>query len=115
MPAAFIRLLFKEEPAAAELAWMAAEVAQVPPGIAASILFDQSVVDYRELLPRVTVPALLCIGRVEGLVTVAAGEYMRDRMPDAELVIFEDSNHCPFLEETDRFNQVVGDWIAALP
>lgn len=115
LPAAFIRMLFKERPAAAELAWMAGEVAQVPPGVAAPILFDQSVVDYRELLPSVTVPALLCIGRVEGLVTIAAGEYMRDRMPDATLVIFEDSNHCPFLEEADRFNQVVGEWIAALP
>jgi proline iminopeptidase len=40
---------------------------------------------------------------------------MRDRIPGAELVIFEESNHVPFLEETERFDQVVGDWIARLP
>ncbi|MFN8188767.1 MAG: alpha/beta hydrolase [Gaiellales bacterium] len=115
LPAAFIRLLFKDEPAPDELAWMAAEVAQIPPGIAAPILFEQTVVDYRELLPQLTIPTLLCIGRVEGIVTVAAGEYMRDRIPGAELVIFEESNHVPFLEETERFDRVVGDWIARLP
>ena len=35
--------------------------------------------------------------------------------PDAKLVVFEESNHCPFLEEPDRFNQVVDDWIQSLP
>lgn len=115
LPGSFIKLLVKEEPPPEELVWMAEEVARIPPGIAAPILFDQTVVDYCRLLPQVTVPTLLCIGRVEGLVTVATREYMRDLIPNAELVIFEHSNHVPFLEETERFNEVVAGWIARLP
>jgi pimeloyl-ACP methyl ester carboxylesterase len=30
------------------------------------------------------------------------------------MVIFEESGHCPMWEEPQKFNQVVGDWIAAL-
>jgi pimeloyl-ACP methyl ester carboxylesterase len=36
-------------------------------------------------------------------------------MPDARLVVFGESGHCPFLEEPDRFNEVVDDWIRSLP
>ena len=28
--------------------------------------------------------------------------------------MFEHSGHCPMWEEPDRFNQVVGDWVATL-
>ena len=31
-----------------------------------------------------------------------------------ELVVFEQSGHCPMWEEPERFNQVVGDWISEL-
>jgi pimeloyl-ACP methyl ester carboxylesterase len=93
---------------------MTEELLRPPPGIAAPILFDQTVVDYRETLPKVTIPTLLCYGRGDA-VPVAAGEYMRDRIPNAELVVFEESNHLPFFEEADRFNEIVDAWIEALP
>jgi pimeloyl-ACP methyl ester carboxylesterase len=110
-----VPLVFKDPPPPDVAAWVVAEVTRLPPGIAAAILFEQTVVDYRETLPKVTVPALLCFGRSEQLVPVAAAEWMVERMPSAELVVFEDSDHCPFLEEAGRFTEVVGDWIAALP
>jgi pimeloyl-ACP methyl ester carboxylesterase len=109
-----VPLMFKEPPSAEDQAWMVEELLRLPPGIAGSILFDQTLVDYRETLSKVSIPTLLCYGRGD-TVPVAAGEYMRDRMPNAQLVVFEESNHCPFLEEPDRFNQVVDDWIQSLP
>jgi non-heme chloroperoxidase len=109
-----IPVMFQEPPSAEDQAWMAEELLRLPPGIAGSILFDQTFVDYRETLPKVSIPTLLCYGRGD-VVPVAAGEYMRDRMPNAQLVVFEKSNHCPFLEEPDRFNEVVDDWIRSLP
>jgi pimeloyl-ACP methyl ester carboxylesterase len=110
----FVPMLFAEPPAPEDAAWMVDEMVRLPPGVASSILFDQSVVDYRQTLPKVTIPALLCIGAVETVVPVAAGEYMVEHMPNAKLVVFEHSNHCPFLEETDRFNEVVDEWIMSL-
>ncbi len=67
------------------------------------------------MLPQVTVPALVCTGRDEKLVPIAAEEYVAEQMPNARLVVFEESGHCPFIEEPDRFNQVLADWIGSLP
>ena len=33
---------------------------------------------------------------------------------ELELVIFEESGHCPFIEESDRFNATVGAFLAGL-
>lgn len=43
---------------------------------------------------------------------MAAGEWLAARQP-AELHVFEHSGHCPMWEEPERWNRVVGDWIAA--
>ena len=43
------------------------------------------------------------------------GPHAEQAQPAAELVVFAESGHCPMWEEPERFNQVVGDWIEALP
>lgn len=111
----FVPLLFAEPPPPELEERLVAEVLQVPPAQAAVILVDQTLVDYRDMLGEITVPALLCLGRGEKLVPVAAGEWMRERLPDATLEIFERSDHCPFLEEAERFNRVLDEWIRSLP
>ena len=58
------------------------EVMQIQPAPAAAILVDQTLRTTGRSLAAVTVPALLCIGRVEAVVTIAAAELMRDRMPN---------------------------------
>ena len=62
----------------------------------------------------VTVPTLVAIGGDEKLITREAGAYLVDRLPDARLVVFEDSSHCPFLEEAERFNAVVCEFAGSL-
>ena len=47
------------------------------------------------------------------MIRVASGEWLAERIP-GELVIFEQSGHCPMWEEPDRFNQVVCDWISTI-
>jgi transposase len=42
------------------------------------------------------------------------GAYLAEAMPDARLVIFEDSGHAPFWDEPDRFNDEVESFIARL-
>jgi pimeloyl-ACP methyl ester carboxylesterase len=48
-------------------------------------------------------------------VPIAAAEEVASRTRDARLVVFGESGHCPFLEESDRFNEVVDGWIRSLP
>ena len=111
---AFIPLMFKEPVSESDTAWMVAEIMRPPASVAGAILFDQTVRDYRPVLPNVTVPALVCTGRDEKLVPVVAEEEVVRLMGGARLVVFEESGHCPFLEEPDRFNQVVDEWIQSL-
>ncbi|WP_242143142.1 MULTISPECIES: alpha/beta fold hydrolase [unclassified Bacillus cereus group] len=110
----FLPLMFKETLSTEELSWMLEEVTKIPASIASAILFDQSVVDYRKELQTITKPTLLCFGREEKLIPVAAGEHLQKHIPNSKLVIFENSCHCPFLEEADYFNSVLDSFVQSL-
>lgn len=71
--------------------------------------------DYREVLPTVNVPTLICLGEDEKLLGTGGVEDAAAQMPEASLERFTNSGHCPFLEEPDRFNRVLSDFIDRLP
>lgn len=106
--------MFHHEQRADEITWMVSECAQLPTGATAAILFDQSVQDYRDVLPTIKVPTLICWGQHDALLPVSGASHLHEHIPDSRLVIFQDSGHCPFIEESERFNQTVGEFIAAL-
>lgn len=87
------------------------EISRVPPAVKSAILFDQSVRDYREVLPTIDVPTLVCIGEDETLLDTAGVEYVAEQTPGAEVERFPQSSHCPFLEETERFNSVLSNFV----
>jgi pimeloyl-ACP methyl ester carboxylesterase len=87
------------------------EIARVPPATKSAILFDQSVRDYRDVLPTIDVPTLVCIGEDDTLLDPAGVEYVADRTPEAEVERFSRSSHCPFLEETEQFNRVLSRFV----
>jgi non-heme chloroperoxidase len=91
----------------ADLGWMVDEMCSVPPAIASTVLLEQTLVDYRDKLAAVRVPTLVCFGRDETLLPVAAGEDLISRLPNASLTVFEKSSHCPFLEEPELFNETL--------
>ncbi len=107
-------MIFKEPPSEDDEAWMVEEMMRMPATIASAIIYDQTMQDYRDALPLVTVPSLICVGS-GGYVTPEAADLMATSMPDARLVVFEKSRHTPFLEEPELFNQTLADWIGSLP
>ncbi|MFD0771905.1 alpha/beta fold hydrolase [Bacillus sp. CGMCC 1.60114] len=110
----FIPLMFKNPLSEEDFEWMLKEVTTIPESIASAVLFDQSVVDYRDYLGQITTPTLLCFGREEKLIPVAAGEHLHKHIKNSQLIVFEESCHCPFLEETDHFNKVVETFVQSL-
>lgn len=62
--------------------------------------------DVRPRLGGIRAPALVVGGRYDEC-TPAIQEDLHRRLPGSEWVVFEDSSHMPFLEETDRFLAVV--------
>jgi non-heme chloroperoxidase len=94
--------------------WMAAEILQVPPVIASTILLDQTLRDYRELLPQIDVPSLVLFGEDDKLTSPRAGAYIAEHIPGSRLQTFPASSHCPFWEESQAFNEAVAAFSAEL-
>ncbi|MGG1017047.1 alpha/beta hydrolase [Bacillus subtilis] len=103
----FIQNMFAEPPAETETEWMLAEILKQPAAISSTILFNQTAADYRDTLQNINVPALLCFGEDKKFFSTAAGEHLRSNIPNATLVTFPKSSHCPFLEEPDAFNSTL--------
>ena len=58
------------------------------------------------------VPLLLTHGRHDFTVPWVLWEGLPERFPNATFELFERSGHQPFVEEPERFVQVVTDWLA---
>ena len=58
-------------------------------------------------LGTIAVPALIGVGRHDTQCPIAASELMAERIPDATLVVFEDSNHFPYEEEPEAFRRAI--------
>ena len=56
-------------------------------------------------------PTLITVGRYDEL-TPACAKTIRNGLPDAEMVVFEESSHTAHLEETEEYLRTVGDFLA---
>ena len=74
---------------------------------------DMAELDYRDILPSVDVPVLLCYGGASWLYPGKVGEYLQEQLPNARLVKFEKSGHCPPLEEPVKFVATLRSFLAA--
>lgn len=102
------------EPDPETVAWMTHEILKVPPAVAATIMVDEALQDYRAFLPRIALPTLVLFGEDDKLTDPRAGGFIADRVPGAELVTFARSSHCPFVEEAALFNATLDRFLAGL-
>lgn len=109
--AVLIDQMFASEPTADVRQLVFDEIARVPPAIKSAIFFDQSVRDYRDVLGDVDIPTLVCVGEDDTLLDPAGVEYVAEQTPNATVERFTDSGHCPFLEEPDKFNRVITEFV----
>jgi proline iminopeptidase len=69
--------------------------------------------DVRPQLTELTVPTLLLRG-AHDLCTAAIAKTLKDGIPHAREVVFENSSHTPVLEETERYFHVVREFLYAV-
>lgn len=67
--------------------------------------------DLRPRLGDIRVPALILVGRHDFITTVAKAEEIARHLPDARLVVLEESGHFGHVEEPERFREVVRAFI----
>jgi 3-oxoadipate enol-lactonase len=85
-----------------------------PEGAAAAVVGRGERPDYCDLLTRVTVPALVVVGRDDTFTPVGDAEEMHGLLPDSTLVVIERSAHMPNLEQVAEFNAALGEFLAGL-
>jgi 3-oxoadipate enol-lactonase len=67
--------------------------------------------DTLERLHEIDCPVLITAGGRDPICSLTATHWMRERLPQAETVVFEDSSHFFLVEEPQRFMSTVGDWL----
>ncbi|WP_225826527.1 alpha/beta fold hydrolase [Streptomyces naphthomycinicus] len=111
----FVRGMFSGDPEPELLSFVAEQNRLTPAYAAVPLLFDHCAQDWRDVLPRIDVPALV-VGCDGSHVHPSSQEYVAHRIPGARLHVFpvtEANSHFPFLENPPAFNAVVGAFLAA--
>ncbi len=67
--------------------------------------------DLKPQLPGVRCPTLVTVGRTDWVTPVSSAETIAELIPNSRLVIFERSGHSPQMEEADRFQAVMREFV----
>lgn len=110
----FLPAMFHTAPDEATQARLLDDICRAGANTGTLILADQTVQDYRADIPGFGVAHLLVWGTDEQVGKLAAADWLKANLPNAELHVFDTSGHCPMWEEPDRFNALVRTWVAAL-
>ena len=108
-----IAALLKEPPSRELRNMMFDEESRCPPPIQGTMLLEL-LRDYRDVLPAIDVPVLVCAGADEKWRSVASVEYAAELVPNAEFELFEESGHCITVEEPERFNRILREFVESL-
>ncbi|GGN65676.1 alpha/beta hydrolase [Streptomyces albiflavescens] len=85
-----------------------------PEGAAAALRGRAERPDYRGLLTRVTVPALVVVGADDEYTPVSDARAMHTALPDSTLHVIDSAAHMPNLERAEEFNEVLAAFLARL-
>jgi pimeloyl-ACP methyl ester carboxylesterase len=72
---------------------------------------DAKGIDFTKDLAKIRAPTLVIHGKHDRKQRFSGAKFLADGFPNGKLVVFENSMHLPPLEESDRFNRVLADFI----
>ncbi|MFC6724244.1 alpha/beta fold hydrolase [Halobium palmae] len=110
---ASIPALLKDPPSRELRNMMFDEETRTPPSVQGSMLLGM-MRDYRNVLPEIDVPTLVCAGADEKWRGVANVRYAAELVPGAQFELFERSGHCITVEEPQRFNRVLTEFLDSI-
>jgi len=99
------------DPCIAEYEARTAEIIYSPAVLQHFAKAEYGGIEVEDRLKNITQPVLVCTGRLDRVCSVEAAEATATGLPDAELVIFEHSGHMTFVEETERYLEIVRDFL----
>jgi non-heme chloroperoxidase len=85
----------------------------VPPAVRLAMF--SRVLDNDDVLGRIRVPAMVIHGAADRIVRLRASEHNAAKIPGAALRTFDGLGHAPFLEDPQRFNSDLAEFVRSLP
>ena len=84
---------------------------QVPTNTAVALLVGYFVADYRPVLPKIDKPVVVCAAKSGYMNTIVA---MQKNIPSSKLEVFDGDGHALFVDDPDKFNALVEDFLLNL-
>lgn len=82
--------------------------------VARKVLVSLAHEDLRGEMKTITVPTLLVHGGRDKICPLGAAQYMKEHLKSAEIALFPDAGHAPFLTQAETFNQRLGCFLSSL-
>lgn len=101
-------------PSAEDVEYLAKEIDKCPAKVRADVMADHTHIDWRDLLPHINLPTLVCVGRQSKVFPWQGSAYVGENIPGAKTVFFENSGHMSFYEEPEKFNKAVAEFVNSL-
>jgi non-heme chloroperoxidase len=85
--------------------WQAerARLRQLQPAALIDIWESLTAADYRDVLGKIDIPTLLIYGEQSNFYTIETAHYVQSHIPQAELHVYEGTDHSPHLWQVERF------------
>lgn len=100
------------QPDAELVAELAAQARGCDPAAVRALLVEALVQDWREPLAELDLPTLFIHGARSQVYPTDVGSWLEQAVPGSRLLRFEASGHLPFLEEQERFANVIRDFVS---
>jgi non-heme chloroperoxidase len=105
--------VFKDDPGPAVIEWMWSIFMETSPNADLSLI-ALGELDHREMMPRLDLPALLCVGAADVVVDPRTSAKAAELLPNSRVVDFADSGHAPFVEEQEKFERELLDFLRGI-
>ena len=97
-----------------EFKWVKKEVLDNTPHCMVNMWIAMAIEDFRKVLPTIKIPVLLAYSGDGLIYGPSHGEYMKEHLGgESKLVIFPGCGHGLFLEDPEKFNKELGDFLKA--
>ncbi|BDA49392.1 AB hydrolase superfamily protein YdjP [Coccomyxa sp. Obi] len=88
-----------------------AETLRADPDALGRLMADHTQLDWRPLLPRIKIPCLNLVGRISKTFPWQGTAVVGQMIPNCHTVYFEQGNHFLYIEEPEKFNQLVIEFV----
>ena len=93
-----------------DVEWLVAEVLKMPAEATASLLFDFAFSDWRDVIPRISVPTLI-VGGGRSHIPLSVQQWLHRTISGSQLEVLRDRAHLLFYEDPGTFNNLVAGFV----